>query len=58
MYFESLLPRFSAVISLKNYDIKEISKNTRNKINRATLKGLHLEKAEKSGIDILQRKYE
>ena len=54
LYFESLLPRFSAVISLKNYDIKEISKNTRNKINRATLKGLHLEKAEKSGIDILQ----
>ena len=54
LYFESLLPRFSAVVSLKNYDIKEISKNTRNKINRATLKGLHLEKAEKSGIDILQ----
>ncbi len=54
LYFESLLPRFSAVISLKNYDIKEISKNTRNKINRSTLKGLHLEKAEKSGIDILQ----
>ena len=54
LYFESLLPRFSAVISLKNYDIKEVSKNTRNKINRSTLKGLHLEKAEKSGIDILQ----
>ncbi len=54
LYFESLLPRFNAVVPLKNYDIKNVSKNTRNKINRATLKGLHLEKSEKSGIDILQ----
>jgi len=53
LYFESVLPRFSAVISLKNYNIKNVSKNTRNKIKRATLKGLHMEKAQKSGIDIL-----
>ncbi len=55
LYFESILPRFSAVVSLKNYDIKNINKNTRNKINRATLKGLHLEHSEKSGMDILQK---
>ncbi len=54
LYFESQLPRFSAIISLKNYSLKSISKNTRNKINRAKAKGLHIELSEKSGIDILQ----
>jgi len=54
LYFESMLPRFSAVVSLKNYDLKNISKNTRNKITRAKNKGLQFEKSEKSGIDILQ----
>ncbi len=53
LYFESILPRFSSVISLKNYSIHSISKNTRNKVRRAALKGLNLEISEKSGIDIL-----
>ncbi len=53
LYFESALPRFSAVINLKNYDITKVSKNTRNKINRAKQKGLHIEDAERSGMDIL-----
>ncbi len=55
LYFESILPRFSAVISLKNYNIQSIHKNTRNKIYRATSKGLHFELSEKSGIDILNK---
>lgn len=55
LYFESVLPRFSAVVSLKNYSINSVSKNTRNKIRRAHHKGLHIELAEKSGIDILQK---
>lgn len=53
LYFESLLPRFSAIVSLKNYEMKKVNKNTRNKINRGMKKGLHLELAKKSGIDIL-----
>ena len=55
LYFESILPRFSAVVSLKNYSMNSVSKNTRNKIRRAHHKGLHIELAEKSGIDILQK---
>ena len=55
LYFESILPRFSAVVSLKNYSLNNVSKNTRNKIRRAHHKGLHIELAEKSGIDILQK---
>ncbi len=54
LYFESLLPRFSAVVSLKNYSIHSVNKNCRNKIRRAEEKGLQFEKSEKSGIDILQ----
>ncbi len=53
LYFESQLPRFSAIVSLKNYSLKNIDKNTRNKINRSKNKGLHIEISEKSGIDIL-----
>ena len=55
LYFESILPRFSAVVSLKNYSMYSVSKNTRNNIRRAHHKGLHIELAEKSGIDILQK---
>ena len=53
LYFESILPRFSAVVSLKDYSINKINKNTRNKIQRAKQKGLKIELSEKSGIDIL-----
>ena len=42
LYFESILPRFSAVVSLKNYSMNSVSKNTRNKIRRAHHKGLHM----------------
>ncbi len=53
LYFESILPRFSAIVSLKNYSLNSVSKNTREKIKRATSKGLHIELSPKSGIDIL-----
>ena len=55
LYFESILPRFQAVISLKNFSLKSMTKNGRNKVNKAIKKGLHLEIAERSGIDILER---
>ena len=53
LYFEAMLPRFNPIVSLKNFELKNLEKNTRNKIRKSELKGLHLEKAGKSGIDIL-----
>lgn len=53
IYFESRLPRYNAFLSLKNYDINKINKNTRNKINRAKAKGLKYEISDRHGIDIL-----
>ncbi len=51
IYFESMLPRFISVLPIENYDIKKLSKNTRNKINKGIRKGLILEKADTFGID-------
>lgn len=53
LYFESLLPRFDAIVNLNNFSISSVSKNTRNKIKKAYRKGLHLELADKDGIDVL-----
>ncbi len=55
LYFESILPRFQAVVSLKTFNEETLSKNCRNKIKKGIHKGLHIEISEKSGIDILQR---
>ena len=55
LYFESILPRFQPIVSLKNFDLSILDKNTRNKIKKASLKGLHYEIAQKSGIDILNK---
>lgn len=40
MYFESLLPRYNAVIDLKNYKTSDLKKYTRNKIRKGIRKGL------------------
>jgi len=53
LYFESMIPRYNGIVSLKNFDIKKLDKNTRNKIKRAQNKGLNIEIADRSGIDIL-----
>ena len=53
LYFESVLPRFQAIVPLRNFDLFHISKNGRNKVRKAESKGLHIELANKSGIDIL-----
>lgn len=55
LYFESLLPRFNGIVNLKTTTIKDFDKNTRNKINRSIKKGLEMEIAERSGIDILNK---
>lgn len=53
MYFESLLPRFSAVIDLKKYDYYNVEKNIRNKYRKALRSGLMFEKANYNQIDII-----
>lgn len=53
LYFESTIPRYNGIVSLKDFDIKKLDKNTRNKIKRAQNKGLNIEIADRSGIDIL-----
>ena len=55
LYFESLLPRFNGIVSLKNLSLNNFSKNTRNKIRRSYSKGLNIELANRSGMDILQK---
>lgn len=55
LYFESLLPRFNGILSLKDFQFQQLSKNTRNKIRRGISKGLNIELSERSGMDILQR---
>lgn len=53
LYFESMIPKYNAIVNLKDFDLKKINKNTRNKIKRAENKGLNIEIADRSGIDIL-----
>lgn len=52
LYFESTLPRFNAIINLKEYSFEKLSKNTRNKIRKAEKKGLIFEKASRDKLDI------
>lgn len=53
LYFESMLPRFTAIINLKKLSINNLSKNTRNKIKKAIRKGLTFEKGNLDDISIL-----
>lgn len=55
IYFESMLPRFNGIIDLKKTSLETLDKNTRNKIKRGIQKGLEIETAERSGMDILQK---
>ena len=53
MYFESLFPRFNAIINLQEYKFENLSKNTRNKIRKAEKRGLKFESIDRKGLDIL-----
>ncbi len=53
LYFEALLPRYNGIINLKEYDFKNLNKNTRNKINKGIKKGLIFEKGTREDMDIL-----
>ncbi len=53
MYFESLLPRINAIVSLKDFNLNSLSKNCRNKVKKGLRKGLVLEKKDYSELNIL-----
>lgn len=53
--FDTILPRFDAVVNLDDFDILKVSKNTRNKIKKCYRKGLVLEKSDCQSMDILYK---
>ena len=53
LYFESTLPKYNGIVNLKKFSLDHLDKNTRNKIKRGASKGLDIEIADYSGIDIL-----
>lgn len=52
LYFESQLPRFEAIVNLKNFKLENISKSARNKINKSIKKGLSFETADLEKLNI------
>lgn len=55
MYFESLLPRFNAIVPLKTFNADKLTKNTRNKVRKGLRKGLTLVKGDINDIDLLYK---
>ena len=55
LYFESSLPRFNAIVNLKNLDYTKLKKNTRNKINKGIRKGLILEKGDINSLSLIDK---
>lgn len=55
VYFESLLPRYNGIVSLKKFDYNNLKKNLKNKLNQASRKGLVFEKANREQIDELYK---
>jgi len=53
--FESKLPVYNAIQVLKTTNLKTISKNTRNKINKASNLGMKLIKGKREDIEILYK---
>ncbi len=51
--FETKIPKYSAIQILKKTNLKTVSKNTRNKINKSIRNGLSLVKGNRDQIEIL-----
>lgn len=51
--FETILPRFNAIVNLKKFDITNIDKTARNKVKKGIRRGLVFEKSTLDNIDIL-----
>ena len=54
-YFELLLPKFNAVIDLKDYSIKKADKRTRNKIRKSIKKGFIFEKGNRDSLETIYK---
>ena len=55
LYFDSILPRFDAIINLNDFNIMKVNKNTRNKIKKSIRKGLNFEKSNSQSMNILYK---
>ena len=53
IHFETKLPKYNAVQILKNTNLRTVSKNTRNKINKGLRYGLSLVKGKREDLDVL-----
>lgn len=53
LLFETMQPRFNAIINLNNYSIENLSKPTRNKIRKGQRNGLTFLKADREQIDVI-----
>ena len=53
IHFETKLPKYNAVQVLKNTNLRTVSKNTRNKVNKSIRNGLSLVKGKRDDLDIL-----
>ena len=49
-HFENKIPRFNAIIKLKEFSLKNITKSTRNKINKSQKNGLSIIKGTREDI--------
>ena len=52
-YFESLFPRYNAILNLQDYSFSHLEKNTKNKIRKGIKRGLVFEKKSRDSLDIL-----
>ena len=51
-YFESLFPRYNAIINTQEYNFHSLNKNTKNKIRKGIKRGLAFEKKDRDSLDI------
>jgi len=54
LYFESMIPRFNAIVPLKDLTINTISKNNRNKLKMGIRKGLKLVEKTRDDIELFR----
>ena len=52
-YFESIFPRFNAILNLGEYQFSSLAKNTKNKIRKGIKKGLVFLKVNRDSLDVL-----
>lgn len=53
--FEAILPKFNAIVPLKQTNFSNLAKQARNKVRKAARKGLYIEKGNRDDIDIIYK---